>query len=100
MPRSPGRCPSKRRPAKKPTAPHLLRRGKAPPRAGLDQLLKVRFITRSGRCAAWFWRAASVKGFGCRPVVAIRALSEGRRPKASQEGTSGPPGWRLTTMGI
>jgi hypothetical protein len=26
-PRSPGRCPSKRRPGKEPTAPHLLRRG-------------------------------------------------------------------------
>jgi hypothetical protein len=34
-------------------------------------------------------RPAKVKGFGCRPVVAIRALSVGRRPKASQEGTSG-----------
>ncbi len=44
--------------------------------------------------------AGMVKGFGCRPVVAICGRSEGRRPKASQEGTRGPPGRRLTTMGI
>jgi hypothetical protein len=35
--------------------------------------------------------AAMVKGFGCRPVVIIRVRSEGRRPKASQEGTRRPP---------
>src|SRR5271167_517971 len=44
--------------------------------------------------------AAVVKGFGCRPVVTIRARSEGRRPKAPQEGTRGPPGGRLPSMGI
>src|SRR6516162_4545230 len=31
-----------------------------------------------------------MKGFGCRPVVAIPAGSEGRRPKPSQEGIRGP----------
>jgi hypothetical protein len=44
-----------------------------------------------------FWQLVKVlanggrphKGFGCRPGVAIRARSEGRRPKASQEGTRG-----------
>ena len=35
--------------------------------------------------------ALLVKGFGWRPIVAIPARSEGRRPKASQEGTRGPP---------
>ncbi len=30
----------------------------------------------------------------------LSARAEGRRPKASQEGTRGPPGRRLTTMGI
>jgi len=44
--------------------------------------------------------SASVKGFGCRPGRTIRARSEGRRPKASEEGTREPPGWRLVTMGI
>ena len=44
--------------------------------------------------------AGVVKGFGCRPVVTIRVRSEGRRPKASQEGTGGPPGGRLPSMGI
>jgi hypothetical protein len=43
---------------------------------------------------------ASVKGFGCRPVAAIRGGSEGRRPKASQEGTRGPPCERAPSMGI
>jgi len=41
-----------------------------------------------------------VKGFGCRPVVTIRVRSEGRRPKASQEGTRGPPGGRLPLWGF
>jgi hypothetical protein len=42
-PRSPDQCPSKRRPVKAPTAPHLLRCGEALPRAGLDHP-----ITRPG----------------------------------------------------
>ena len=44
--------------------------------------------------------SALVKGFGWRLVVTIRARSEGRRPKASQEGTRGVPGRRLPSMGI
>lgn len=32
---------------------------------------------------------AYVKGFGCRPVVEARSRAEGRRPKASEEGTRG-----------
>jgi hypothetical protein len=30
-----------------------------------------------------------VKGFGCRPVVDLYSRGEGRRPKASEEGTRG-----------
>ena len=44
--------------------------------------------------------SALVKGFGCRPIVAIAAGSEGRRTKASQEGTRGPPCGRGISMGI
>src|SRR6516165_7328874 len=32
---------------------------------------------------------AFVKGFGCRPVVDLYSRGEGRRPKASEEGTRG-----------
>jgi hypothetical protein len=35
--------------------------------------------------------AVYVKGFGCRPVVDLCSRAEGRRPKASEEGTRG--GW-------
>jgi hypothetical protein len=43
--------------------------------------------------------SGSVKGFGCRPVVTLRVRSEGRRPKASQEGIRGPPGWAVDDYG-
>ena len=39
----------------------------------------------------WHPMTALVQGFGCRPVTALRVRSEGRRPKALQEGTRGPP---------
>ena len=41
-----------------------------------------------------------VKGFGCRPIVTIAARSEGRGPKASQEGTRGAPCGGVLSMGI
>jgi hypothetical protein len=65
--------------------------------------------------------AARVKGFGCRPVVTYPAVlkagvqgegfrmpagrdlssrTEGRRPKAPQEGTRGEPVCGLPSMGI
>ena len=39
-------------------------------------------------------------GFGCRPVVDLSAVGEGRRPKASEEGTRGPLAGCLPSMGI
>jgi len=33
--------------------------------------------------------AVHVKGFGCRPIRGLSAGTEGRRPKASREGTRG-----------
>jgi hypothetical protein len=41
-----------------------------------------------------------VKGFGCRPVDDLSAGGEGRRPKASEEGTRGPLAGGLPSMGI
>ena len=38
-----------------------------------------------------YQRPLFVKGFGCRPVVDLYSRGEGRRPKASEEGTRG--GW-------
>jgi len=40
-----------------------------------------------------------VKGFGCRPVVEACRRTEGRRPKASEEGTRGKAGERLAGYG-
>src|SRR5262249_31938267 len=45
-------------------------------------------------------RSDFVKGFGCRWAVAVCTGAEGRRPKASEEGTRGPVVRRLPVMGI
>jgi len=44
--------------------------------------------------------AAFVKGFGCRRVVDACSRTEGRRPKASEEGTRGKAVSAWPTMGI
>ena len=44
--------------------------------------------------------AACVKGFGCRRVVEACSRAEGRRPKASEEGTRGKAVNAWPTMGI
>ena len=45
-------------------------------------------------------RAAFVKGFGRRRVVDACSRAEGRRPKASEEGTRGKAVSAWPTMGI
>src|ERR1700693_5138692 len=45
--------------------------------------------TRSSRSYPARYSSADVKGFGCRPIRNLTAGTEGRRPKASREGTRG-----------
>ena len=61
----------------------------------IPRQVAVRPHNFEGPVMGWWRMAASVKGFGCRPVRAGLDRAEGRRPKASRGGSRGPGPWAM-----